>query len=124
MLESRVIGGGQSGKDTGEISTWNNHTYKNLESLYGADKTQQIAESQKAALQFVEQTVKQKKINCGFQRQDAFVFFESPSVGPEFKAVLNAGLNDTKEVMPSQSGTVPDLLKFLTHTQSTSSHWH
>ena len=98
VLESRVIGGGQSGKDTGEISTWNNHTYKKLESLYGAERTQRIAASQKAALQFVEQTVKQKRINCNFSRQDAFVFFESPSVGPEYKAVLNAGLHDTKEV--------------------------
>lgn len=98
VLESRVIGGGQSGRDTGEISTWNNHTYKKLDSLYGSDKTKQIAESQKAALEFVEQTVKQKKINCGFSRQDAFVFFEDPSVGPEFKALLNAGLHDTKEV--------------------------
>lgn len=98
MLESRVIGGGQSGKDTGEITTYNTHTYKRLESLYGADKTSRIAASQKAALEFVEDVVKQKRINCGFSRQDAFVFFDSPSVGPEFKAILNAGLHDTKEV--------------------------
>ena len=111
MLESRVVGGGQSGRDTGEISTWNNHTYKKLESLYGAEKTKQIAESQKAALQFVEQTVKQKKINCGFQRQDAFVFFEDPSVGPEFKAVLNAGLHDTKEVIFFTDETVCTVCK-------------
>lgn len=98
MLESRVIGGGQSGKDTGEITTYNTHTYKRLESLYGAEKTSRIAASQKAALDFVEDVVKQKRINCGFSRQDAFVFFDSPSVGPEFKAILNAGLHDTKEV--------------------------
>lgn len=98
VLEARVIGGGQSGKDTGEISTWNNHTYKRLESLYGAEKTTRIAASQKAALDFVETVVKEKRINCGFSRQDAFVFFDSPSVGPEFKALLNAGLQDTKEV--------------------------
>jgi len=98
VLEARVIGGGQSGKDTGEISTWNNHTYKRLESLYGAEKTTRIAASQKAALDFVESVVKEKRINCGFSRQDAFVFFDSPSVGPEFKALLNAGLQDTKEV--------------------------
>ena len=98
VLEARVIGGGQSGKDTGEISTWNNHTYKQLESLYGAEKTTRIAASQKAALDFVETVVKEKRINCGFSRQDAFVFFDSPSVGPEFKALLNAGLQDTQEV--------------------------
>lgn len=98
MLESRVIGGGQSGKDTGEITTYNTHTYTRLESLYGAEKTSRIAASQKAALDFVEDVVKQKRINCGFSRQDAFVFFDSPSVGPEFKAILNAGLHDTKEV--------------------------
>lgn len=98
VLESRVVGAGQSGRDTGEISTYNNHTYKKLDSLYGSTKTQQIAESQKAALEFVEEVVKQKKINCGFSRQDAYVFFEDPSVGPEFKAILNAGLHDTKEV--------------------------
>lgn len=98
VLESRVVGGGQSGRDTGEISTWNKHTYKELEGLYGSDKTKTIAASQKAALEFVEQTVKQRKINCNFSRQDAFVFFESPSVGPEFKAILSAGLHSTKEV--------------------------
>lgn len=98
VLESRVIGGGQSGRDTGEISTWNNHTYKKLESLYGPEKTTRIAASQKAALEFVENVVKEKRINCGFARQDAYVFFDSPSVGPEFKALLNAGLQDTKEV--------------------------
>lgn len=97
VLESRVIGGGQSGRDTGEISTWNNHTYKKLESLYGPEKTTRIAASQKAALEFVENVVKEKRINCGFARQDAYVFFDSPSVGPEFKALLNAGLQDTKE---------------------------
>ena len=98
MLESRVVGGGQSGKDTGEISTYNTHTYKRLEELYGPEKTSRIAESQKAALEFVEDVVKTKRINCGFSRQDAFVFFDSPSVGPEFKALLNAGLQSTKEV--------------------------
>ena len=98
VLESRVVGGGQSGKDTGEITTYNTHTYKRLESLYGAEKTSRIAASQKAALEFVEDVVKKKRINCGFSRQDAFVFFDSPSVGPEFKAILNAGLRDTQEV--------------------------
>jgi len=63
VLEARVIGGGQSGKDTGEISTWNNHTYKRLESLYSAEKTTRIAASQKAALDFVETVVKEKRIN-------------------------------------------------------------
>ena len=98
MLESRVIGGGQSGRDTGELTTYNTHTYKRLESLYGPEMTTKIAASQKAALEFVEDVVKTKRINCGFSRQDAFVFFDSPSVGPEFKALLNAGLHSTKEV--------------------------
>lgn len=110
MLESRVVGGGQSGRDSGELSTWNNHTYKRLESLYGAEKTTRIAASQKAALEFVEIVVKEKRINCGFSRQDAFVFFDSPSVGPEFKALLNAGLHDTKEV-----NTLNVLHHFLMH---------
>ncbi|KAL3131019.1 hypothetical protein ABBQ38_000341 [Trebouxia sp. C0009 RCD-2024] len=97
VLESRVIGGGQSGRDTGELTTYNTHTYKRLESLYGPEKTTRIAASQKAALEFVEDVVKTKRINCGFSRQDAFLFFDSPSVGPEFKALLNAGLHSTKE---------------------------
>ena len=98
VLEARVVGGGQSGRDTGEISTWNNHTYKRLEQLYGTEKTALVAASQKAALEFVEEVVKSKRINCGFARQDAFVFFDSPTVGPEYKALLNAGLQDTSEV--------------------------
>lgn len=120
VLEARVIGGGQSGKDTGEISTWNNHTYKRLESLYGAEKTTRIAASQKAALDFVESVVKEKRINCGFSRQDAFVFFDSPSVGPEFKALLNAGLQDTKEVSHCEQHRVQKkdagLMKLTSHS--------
>ena len=116
MLESRVVGGGQSGKDTGEITTYNTHTYKRLESLYGAEKTSRIAASQKAALEFVEDVVKKKRINCGFSRQDAFIFFDSPSVGPEYKAILNAGLRDTKEVRQANTKLLPNSW-FVSHFQ-------
>lgn len=120
MLEARVVGGGQSGRDTGEISTWNNHTYKRLEQLYGSEKTAGIAASQKAALKFVEEVVKSKKINCGFARQDAFVFFDGPSVGPEFNALMNAGLHETTEVDFS-----PLLLTLMpTSSRHTSLSWH
>lgn len=64
VLENRVRGAGQSGRDTGELSTWNNHHYSRFQQEMGAKAASQIAQSQLDAIALVRGIVKAEGIPC------------------------------------------------------------
>jgi hypothetical protein len=43
VLEARVTGGGNTGKQLGDLSTWNNNLYSRLQHWYGADITKKVS---------------------------------------------------------------------------------
>lgn len=64
VLENRVRGAGQSGRDTGELLSWNNHHYSKFQQEMGAKAASQIAQSQLDAIALVRDIVKAEGIPC------------------------------------------------------------
>ncbi len=89
-------------------------TGNSLEKVFGVKKTKLIAESHTAAVDFIEQTVLNLKIDCDFERVPGYLFLHPSdnhdSLTKELAAAKNAGLD--VQQMPSLPGTkeqVPSL---------------
>jgi NADPH-dependent 2,4-dienoyl-CoA reductase/sulfur reductase-like enzyme len=56
VLESRVVGAGQTGRSTAHIMPWFDDYYHLVEKLHGFDKAKQVADSYLTAIDWIEQT--------------------------------------------------------------------
>lgn len=86
VLENRVRGAGQSGRDTGELWTWNNHHYSKFQDELGAKVATQIAQSQLDAVGFVRNLVKQEGIPCGLSGVPTYLSSSERLVSAEARA--------------------------------------
>ncbi len=68
LIEDGAIGSGETGRTTAHLMTALDNSYYDLVRVFGEDKTKLIAESHIAAINFVEDTIKKQKIDCGFER--------------------------------------------------------
>lgn len=121
VLESKILGSGNSGRHSGEMTSWKKAQYTSMHSYYDRDTVVKIAESHKAAIQHVEETVKELGIDCGLKRLDAFVFTYAGSeaeekVHKELSAAKDAGLKDVSLVddydLGKESGKLDHAIKF------------
>lgn len=92
LLESRVVGGGQTGRDmgtchkptptclekpscpAGHVSRWHDDWYSELASMFGRTTARTVAASQAAAVAWVRDTVTREYIQCGFREVPTVVF--------------------------------------------------
>lgn len=74
VLESRVVGAGQTGRSTAHIMPWFDDYYHLVEKLHGFNKTKQVADSYLKAIDWIEQTVNEEKIDCDFSRVDGYLY--------------------------------------------------
>lgn len=96
LVEDGNIGSGETGRTTAQLVTALDNRYCNLEKTLGTEKTKLIAESHTAAIDFIESTVKNEQIKCGFERVDGFLF-QHPSdklnsLQEELEAAQRAGV--------------------------------
>lgn len=54
VLEARLVGSGNSGRDTGNLTAWKRQSYSSLLSLYDKPTTAAVAESHKHAIDHIE----------------------------------------------------------------------
>src|ERR1043165_9142815 len=96
VLEDGLIGSGETGRTTAQLVTAFDDRYYEMERIFGEAKTKLIANSHKAAIDFVEQTVKDENIDCGFERVNGFLFLhpsdERDSLEKELLAAKKAGV--------------------------------
>jgi glycine/D-amino acid oxidase-like deaminating enzyme/nitrite reductase/ring-hydroxylating ferredoxin subunit len=121
LVEDGNIGSGETGRTTGHLVTALDDRYYNLERMYGEEKTKLIAGSHKAAIDFIERTIKINHIDCDFERLDGFLFLhptdEKESLSKEFKAAKKAGIEVVKlPTTPGINEIVPSL-KFYDQAQ-------
>ncbi|EFJ52294.1 hypothetical protein VOLCADRAFT_86574 [Volvox carteri f. nagariensis] len=64
VLESRLVGSGSAGRGLGQISTWANDTYREIERVAGLERARQVAAAHAAAVAFVRQVVSDEGIDC------------------------------------------------------------
>lgn len=100
LVEDGFIGSGESGRTTGHLVTALDDRYYKLQALFGDEKTRLIAQSHKAAIDFVEDTVRKEKIDCDFERLDGYLFpdpsDDTISLRKEYEACTRAGLDVTE----------------------------
>ncbi len=110
IIEDGYIGSGESGRTTAHLVTALDDRYYDLERIFGEEETKLIAASHKAAIQFVEDTVRKENIPCQFERVPGYLFLhpsdEHKSLKEEFEAATKAGV-DVRET-PS----VPGMLNY------------
>jgi glycine/D-amino acid oxidase-like deaminating enzyme/nitrite reductase/ring-hydroxylating ferredoxin subunit len=118
VIDDGAIGGGMTGRTTAHLTNAFDDRYVEMEKLHGEDGSRLIAESHTAAIDKVEQIVREEHIECGFERLDGFLFAppnESTDVlNDELKASHRAGLVDVEMVQraPIESFDTGPALRF------------
>ena len=74
VLEDGDIGSGETGRTTAHLSFALDDRYTTLETLFGADGARLAAGSHQAAIDLIEQTVADERIDCDFTRLDGYLF--------------------------------------------------
>jgi glycine/D-amino acid oxidase-like deaminating enzyme/nitrite reductase/ring-hydroxylating ferredoxin subunit len=102
VLESSLIGGGETGRTTAHLSHALDDGYHVLERLHGSEGARLAAASHSAAIDRIEAIVREEKINCDFERLDGYLFVppgESPDIlDAELEAAHRAGLTDVQRL--------------------------
>uniref|UniRef100_A0A383W2I3 Rieske domain-containing protein n=1 Tax=Tetradesmus obliquus TaxID=3088 RepID=A0A383W2I3_TETOB len=73
LLESRLIGSGQTGRSLGDMTPWHTGLFSSLERWTNREQRQQVAVSNAEAINFVESVVESEGISCGFTRCPNFL---------------------------------------------------
>ncbi|MEJ7739074.1 MAG: FAD-dependent oxidoreductase [Chitinophagaceae bacterium] len=74
LLEDGYIGSGETGRTTAHLVNALDDLYYALAKLHGKDNTRLIAESHTAAIDFIEEIVKEENIDCDFKRVEGYLF--------------------------------------------------
>jgi glycine/D-amino acid oxidase-like deaminating enzyme/nitrite reductase/ring-hydroxylating ferredoxin subunit len=95
ILESNKVGDGTTGFSTGNLYVAVQPYYEKLRSKFDAKTVKTIADSRKVAIDFIEEIVKQKNIDCFFHRRPWYLYsinHENDSlVENEIKVLREAG---------------------------------
>ena len=122
IVEDGFIGSGETGRTTAHLVTALDDRYYELQRMFGKDKTSLIAESHRSAIDFIERTIKNEKIDCDFQRVNGYLFLhpsdDPGSIDKELKAAKEAGLDVTKhDEVPGVKNYTGPCLKFANQAQ-------
>jgi glycine/D-amino acid oxidase-like deaminating enzyme len=110
VLESKVIGGGETGRTTAHLSNALDDRYYNLIKMHGEKGARLAAESHTYAIRKIEEIVKAENIDCDFERLDGYLY-QQPSSPPgqldqELEAARTLGFD---KVVKLQKTPVPTL---------------
>ena len=100
LLEDGYIGSGETGRTTAHITHALDDRYYNIEKKHGATSARIAAESHTSAIDFIDRTVKEEKIDCAFSRLNGYLFLDptdnKSSLDKELAALKNAGISSAK----------------------------
>lgn len=85
VLEKNTLGSGTTGHTTGKVTSQHNLVYSDLLKRFGHKTAKIYGESNQSAIETIQQIIKKGKIDCGWQRDDNFVFTTSADRVQEFK---------------------------------------
>lgn len=122
LVEDGFIASGETGRTTAHLVSALDDRFADLESIYGEDDTRLVADSHKAAIDFIENTIQREKINCQFERLDGYLFLhpsdKPESIRKEFEAALRAGMKVSQtEIVPGLQNYSGPCLKFSDQAQ-------
>ena len=107
VLDLHQVASGESGRTTAHLSNALDDRYISLEKAHGSIGARIAAESHSAAIDRIEQVVREEQIDCDFARVDGYLFLgadDEPSLlHDELAAAHRAGLADV-ELVPGAPG--------------------
>ena len=102
VVDDGPIAGGESGRTTAHLSFALDDRFTKLERLHGERGVRLAAESHKAAVDRIEQIVREENIDCDFERLDGYLFLPPggsvEDLEDERDASNRAGLADVRLV--------------------------
>src|SRR4051812_47692760 len=97
LVEDGFIGSGETGRTTAHITCALDDGYYEIEKTFGEEKSAIAAASHSAAIEWIQQTVEQEKIDCDFERVDGCLFLHPSdkleNLRKEYDATRRAGIN-------------------------------
>jgi glycine/D-amino acid oxidase-like deaminating enzyme len=100
LLEDGYIGSGETGRTTAHITHALDDRYYNIEERHGATSARIAADSHTSAIDFIDKTVRDEGIDCGFNRLNGYLFLDptdnKSSLDKELAALKNAGITSAK----------------------------
>jgi glycine/D-amino acid oxidase-like deaminating enzyme len=117
LLEDGYIGSGETGRTTAHITHALDDRYYNIVKKHGENGARLAAESHTAAMHFIDRTVREESIDCGYERLNGYLFLNSTDkkskLEKELNAIKNAGISGAKMINRSpleQSDISPCIL--------------
>ena len=102
VLDHAQVASGESGRTTAHLANALDDRYMALEKARGTDAARLAAESHTAAIDKIEQIVREEGIDCDFTRLDGYLFLggdDTPALlDEELAAAHRAGLTDVERV--------------------------
>ncbi len=122
VVEDGFIGSGETGRTTAHLVNALDDRYSQIERILGEEKCRVAAESHTKAIDFIEQVVREEKIDCDFRRVDGFLFLhpsdEQKTIEEEFKITNKYGIKTEKLLgVPGISTEKGNCLKFPAQAQ-------
>ena len=77
VLEANRIVQGTTGRTTAKITSQHGLIYSKLIKQFGKEKAQQYADANEYAINFIEELIKDKQIDCDFSRETAYLYTRS-----------------------------------------------
>jgi glycine/D-amino acid oxidase-like deaminating enzyme/nitrite reductase/ring-hydroxylating ferredoxin subunit len=98
VLDDGEIGSGETGRTTAHLSYALDDRYYEIARVHGKKNAKLVAESHKAAIDYIEHIITQEKIDCDFQRVDGYLIKAIDShkdiLHQELAAVKDAGITN------------------------------
>ena len=102
VLDDGQVGSGQTGRSSAHLNSQIDDGFVDIEKHHGADGARVAYHSHAAAVDFIERTCRDEHIDCGFSRQDSYLFLadgDSPDqLDQELAAAKRAGFKDVELV--------------------------
>jgi glycine/D-amino acid oxidase-like deaminating enzyme/nitrite reductase/ring-hydroxylating ferredoxin subunit len=77
IVDAWQPGAGETGRTTAHITAVLDDRFYNLEKVFGEENARLAADSHRAAINLIEQIVKENNIECDFERLDGYLFASS-----------------------------------------------
>src|SRR5688572_27957229 len=103
VLDDGPVAGGETARTTAHLVFYNDDGMSMTESLHGTEGLRLATESHSAAVDKIEQIVRDEKIDCDFRRLDGYLFVSPNGQGHDFlqkelDAAHRVGLSDAQWV--------------------------
>ena len=123
ILEDGYIGSGETGRTTAHITHALDDRYYNIEKKKGPTNARLAAESHTAAINFIDDAIREEGIDCEFERLNGFLFLDKSdkesSLERELKALRNAGISKATMIndSPLESADISPCICFPDQAQ-------